>query len=97
MGSGANRSTRTTGDAEGLTVQQALEHVRNSEYNEVDPSVLAFLERAFVEIWRRIQAQPDSYILSRDEFACFNYFQDRHRGSEISQRAIQRYWNSRQG
>ena len=95
MGSGT--TTALTTDADGLTLRQALEIVRNSEDTEVDQSVLAFLERAFAEIWRRLQAQPDSYLLSRDEFACFNFFQDRHRGSELAQKAIQRYWNHTQG
>jgi hypothetical protein len=89
-------STETTTNAGGLTLRQALGIVRNSDDSEVDPSVNAFLDRVYAEIWRRLQAQPDCYLLSRDEFACFNYFQDRHRGSDVAQKATQRYWNSPQ-
>jgi hypothetical protein len=93
MGSGGNTPTA---NADALTLRQALEIVRNSEGNEVDQSVIAFLERAFTEIWARLEDNPDSYLLSRDEFACFNFFQDRHRGSETAQKAIQRYWDNPQ-
>ncbi|KAJ5086304.1 hypothetical protein NUU61_007611 [Penicillium alfredii] len=78
-------------------VRQALERARNCEDGSVDSHTTAVLETAITELWTRIQAQPDSYVLSRDEFALFNYFLGRFRGSPIAQRAVARYWNNCQG
>ncbi|KAJ9193575.1 hypothetical protein DTO166G4_602 [Paecilomyces variotii] len=78
-------------------VRLALEEARNSEDGHINPQTTAILEAAISRLWRDIQAQPDSYILDRDEFALFNYFRDRFRGSTIAQRAVERFWNNFQG
>lgn len=78
-------------------VRQALDRARNSDDGRIDPQTSAILETAIGELWRKIQAQPDSYVLSRDEFALFNYFRERFRGSPIAQRAVERFWNNFQG
>ncbi|KAJ5808923.1 hypothetical protein N7474_010192 [Penicillium riverlandense] len=77
-------------------IRQALERARNSEDGPVDPQTAAVLESAINELWRRIQAQPDSYVLTRDEFALFNYFLDRFRGQPVAQRAVARFWDNYQ-
>ena len=78
-------------------VRQALERARNCEDVTVDAQTAAILEAAITELWGRIQAQPDTYILSRDEFALFNYFLERYRGSTVAQRAVARFWNNYHG
>ncbi|PGH05628.1 hypothetical protein AJ80_08320 [Polytolypa hystricis UAMH7299] len=82
---------------DGETVRRALESARNSENGHIDARVNTILNNAINELWRRVQAQPDSFVLSRDEFALFNYFQDRFRGSTVAQRAVERFWNNFQG
>lgn len=79
-----------------LTIPRALELARNTE-GGVDPNIKSYLEKALIEVWARLQAQPDSYVLSRDEFALFNYYRRRFEGSEVAQRAIQRFWDHYHG
>ncbi|KAJ5370144.1 uncharacterized protein N7496_006236 [Penicillium cataractarum] len=78
-------------------IRQALERARNCEDGTVDPQTTAILEAAITELWTRIQADPDSYVLNPDEFALFNYFLERYRGSTVAQRAVARFWNNYQG
>ncbi|KAI1925324.1 hypothetical protein LOZ58_003489 [Ophidiomyces ophidiicola] len=78
-------------------VRRALESARSSEDGQIDPRVSAILEIAIGELWRKVQTQPDTYVLSRDEFALFNYFRDRFRDSSIAQRAVERFWNNFRG
>jgi hypothetical protein len=61
-----------------LTYQRAIDIARNTE-GDLDPNVTAYL--------------PDSYLLSKDEFAVFNYFRQRFQG-EVAERAVDRYWRS---
>ncbi|KAF1987966.1 hypothetical protein K402DRAFT_419825 [Aulographum hederae CBS 113979] len=75
------------------SIQRALDIVRNCE-GYVDPSVYDFLDRAVRDVWARLQAAPDTYILNRDEFALFNYYRDRFPNSDITQRAIRRFWEN---
>jgi len=89
--------TNTVSSPDRDTVRRALEEARNSDDGHINPHTSAILESAIRELWHKIQAQPDSYILSRDEFALFNYFRDRFRGSPIAQRAVERFWNNFQG
>lgn len=88
-------STAMSKDLAGI--RQALERARNCEDGTVDPQTTAVLEAAITELWTRIQADPDSYVLSRDEFALFNYFLERYRGSAVAQRAVARFWNNYHG
>jgi len=79
-----------------LTIQRALDIARNSE-GGVDPVISSYLDRAVREVWARLHAQPNTYILSKDEFALFNYFRARYQSSDITQRAVQRFWDHYQG
>jgi hypothetical protein len=80
-----------------FTVAQALEEARDSAEGARDPNVVGILEDEISRIWSRIQEQPDSYILSRDEFAVFNYFQARFVGNQIAIDAKARYWANLSG
>lgn len=91
-------SAITEGGSPGhLTVARALEIVRNNEEGQVHPSVNVVLERAIGEIWRRIQAQPTSYVMNRDEFAVFNFYRTRFKDSPVAQQAVARFWNHFKG
>ena len=88
--------SRSSSSVDQNGVRQALEHARNCEDGHVDSQTSAILEAAIGELWRKIQTQPDTYVLDRDEFALFNFFRDRFRGSSIAQMAVQRFWNNYQ-
>jgi len=75
------------------TVAQALEIARDSPEGAQDPTVADILETALREIWAKIEAQPSSYVMTRDEFAVFNYFQRRFEGHELAAAARKRYWD----
>ena len=79
------------------SVRQALDQARNCEDGAVDQQTTSILEHAITDLWTRIQADPENYVLSRDEFALFNYFLERYRGSTVAQRAVERFWNNYRG
>ena len=91
------QATTEGGSSGQLTVARALEIVRNNEEGQVHPSVNVVLERAIGEIWRKIQAQPTSYVMSRDEFAVFNFYRTRFKDSQVAQQAVARFWNHFKG
>lgn len=74
--------------------RQALERAQSSEDGHLDPETSDTLETAIRELWRRIERDPSGYVLTRDEFALFNYFRDRYRGSILARNAVARFWNS---
>jgi hypothetical protein len=88
---GAPVSTTTSQDA---AVSQALEIARESPDGAQDPTVSQILEQALASIWAKVQAQPDSYVMTRDEFAVFNFFQHRFTGDKTAVLARKRYWDN---
>lgn len=76
------------------TVEHALEIARDTPEGTQDPSVVDVLENAIADIWRKVQAKPTSYVMSRGEFAVFNYFQSRFLGNELATSAKKRFWDS---
>ena len=89
----ANNSSTSADDSR---VRHALETVRNND-GHADPELLAILEAAIQEVFRKINLQPDTYILSRDQFALFNYSRHRFPDAAIGQRAVERFWNNFHG
>ncbi|KAK4898110.1 hypothetical protein LTR49_027867 [Elasticomyces elasticus] len=78
-----------------LNYQRALRIARNSE-GDLNPDVREYLERALNDIRGRLQQNPDSYILSKDEFAILNFYVyqlERHPEVEA---AISRHWQQAQ-
>lgn len=76
---------------------QTLELVRNSEEGQAPASAVAMLERVIGELWQRILALPDSYLMSGDEFAVFNYYRARFsQGADeaIAKKATDRFWHN---
>ncbi|KAH9885174.1 hypothetical protein F4778DRAFT_514187 [Xylariomycetidae sp. FL2044] len=78
-------------------VAQALEIARESPEGAKDPIVSNILDTALARIWGRVQAQPENYIMSRDEFAVFNFFQHRFVGNDLAVAATKRYWDNATG
>ncbi|TDZ25950.1 hypothetical protein C8034_v003267 [Colletotrichum sidae] len=76
------------------SVAQALDAARDTPEGASDPYVSSILESAISQIWAKVAAQPDSYVLNRDEFAVFNYFQHRFTGNKIAMAARKRYWDN---
>jgi hypothetical protein len=83
--------SKTNNDA---TVAQALEIARESPDGASDPTISGILEAAISQIWTKVQAQPDCYIMTRDEFAVFNFFQHRFEGNKMAVAARRRYWDN---
>lgn len=80
--------------ARGASASQALEIARESQDGALDPTISNILESALSQIWARTTAQPALYVMSREEFAIFNYFQHRFVGSTVAQDARTRYWDN---
>lgn len=80
-------------NAEELTIQKALDIARNTE-GAVDQSVTSYLEGKLRNIWIQIEAHPETYILSKDEFALFNFYRQRATSSALAQSAIRRFWDN---
>jgi hypothetical protein len=80
-----------------ISVADALEVARDSPEGAQDPAVVNILETAVSLIWAKIQARPTSYVMTRDEFAIFNYFQARFTGRQLAVSARQRYWDYQRG
>lgn len=75
-------------------VAQALEIARESPDGAKDPVISNILETALAQIWAKVTTQPNSYVMSRDEFAVFNYFQHRFEGNKMAIAARKRYWDN---
>ncbi|KAK4549741.1 hypothetical protein LTR36_005042 [Oleoguttula mirabilis] len=65
-----------------LNYQRAIDIARNTE-GDLDPTVDEYLERAVSDIWERIQGQPETYVLTKDEFAVFNFYIRRFEGINL--------------
>ena len=79
---------------------QALNIVRNSDHGQAPEYAVRIIENAMRELWQRVRANPDSYVMNKDEFALYNYFQDRYKAGTdgtLAQKATARYWNHQHG
>ncbi|KAI4183043.1 MAG: hypothetical protein L6R41_005625, partial [Letrouitia leprolyta] len=90
MGGGNTNATATSQ----LTPAKALEIAKNCEDGSVPPSVTAVLERAISELWQRIQTQPTTYVMDKEEFIVFNYYRSRFASMPMAQQAVARFWNN---
>lgn len=90
------RDDSVQGDAAGaLNIQRALDIARNTE-GDLDPNVAQYLDKQLTELWTRIQARPEDYVLTKDEFAIFNFNIRRFEGSDVAEKAIARFWSNHQ-
>ncbi|KAF2005005.1 hypothetical protein P154DRAFT_389405, partial [Amniculicola lignicola CBS 123094] len=59
-----------------LSLSQAVHIAQNSE-GGVDQRIAQFLERKLGEVWAKLQAAPETYMFTKEEFALFNYYRAR--------------------
>jgi hypothetical protein len=78
-------------------VAQALETARDTEEGPIDAEVCRILDDAIANIWGKIQAQPDSYVMTTTEMSLFTYFQHSFDGNQVAVEARKRYWDDRLG
>ena len=72
----------------------ALKLARNSCGEVHNPTVSKILEQAQSHIWAKSQAHPKSYVMTRNKFAIFNFFQHCFTGNIIAAMARKRYWDN---
>jgi hypothetical protein len=91
MAAAAAANARSQQDA---SVAQALEIARESPDGSSDPTISKILEAALARIWSKVTENPDSYVMTKDEFAVFNFFQHRFTGNKMAIGARKRYWDN---
>lgn len=99
MGAASLPSGRRCSSTPGLAandfkVIEALEIARESYDGISDPVVSSILNEALKRIWDKVESQPNSYVMTRDEFAVFNFFQTRFQGNKVAVAARKRYWDN---
>ncbi|KAI0891360.1 hypothetical protein F4806DRAFT_501085 [Annulohypoxylon nitens] len=65
-----------------------------------EPGLKEVLEQALCDVWTKIIANPETYVMTRDEFAVFNYFQHLqldNDAKEIGRMARKNYWDNSWG
>lgn len=83
--------------SDSMTVANALEMAKENQNGQIPPGVTQMLERNIGDIWRRIQAQPSTYVMSEEEFAVFTYYRSRYDNNAVAQQAVARFWNHYKG
>jgi hypothetical protein len=78
-------------------VQRAIIIAQTATNDNLDQQTKEILALALRAIWRRLQAQPDTYVLTNLEARVFNYHQSLFRGNELARRAWARYWANTHG
>ncbi|KAL7923646.1 hypothetical protein ACQKWADRAFT_40056 [Trichoderma austrokoningii] len=94
----ARRASKAT-QQDDAVVAQALEIARESPDGASDPTVSNILQLAIKSIWDKVEAQPNSYIMSRNEFAVFNFFQYSvtDEKASMAMAARKRFWDHNRG
>lgn len=93
-GSGVPGHTNSLSPPPSSKVTQALEIARDSPEGAQDPEVRSVLEKELEVIWGKIQREPQVYVMTREEFAIFNFYQGRFEGVDVAAAARKRYWDS---
>ena len=81
-------------------IARNLQLVRNAEASQVPQSAIVALETALGQLWARLRAHPDTYLMNDDEFALFNFYRSRNKSEQdaiIDKNATARYWDNRSG
>ena len=68
--------------------------VQDNPTGTVSRSVMDTLRARFHEIWKKIMAAPNSYVMKRLEYAVFNLFSAEIPDARIGERARRRYWDN---
>ncbi|KAH0544714.1 hypothetical protein FGG08_001219 [Glutinoglossum americanum] len=86
---GGNGSSAPGSSHPQTAIQAALERARGPE--GPDPDTTEFLESVLAAIWQKLRAGPNTYLLTLDEFAVFNFYRERYATDEIAIAAISRF------
>jgi len=70
----------------------ALGIARESPNGAEDPTVSKLLYDGLDIIRQKLTDQPDTYIMTSQEFAVFNYFQHHFKDDAVAREARRRYW-----
>ena len=72
-----------------LPLSKALE-IAKCQNGDMDPAGTR-LDLSMHNLWQRVQAQPSTYMFTKEEFAVFLYHCDAFRDDEIAQQAVRRF------
>lgn len=76
------------------SIKDALDRARDCDDGSMDAVDSNLLEASIAELWGRIKNQPD-YVLTRDEFALFNFFRaTRYSDDPDAKRAVAQHWET---
>lgn len=76
-----------------LTIPEAINIIEQHQPGDIiHLAVTRFLGQKLDQIWNRVRAQPATYMLTKEEFAVFDYHRDIFGENEIVQQALQRFW-----
>lgn len=78
-------------------VTWAINLAQSSTHENLPERVRQILKDALREIWRSIQAHPNSYVMTKLEYRVFNYYQAQFLNNDIARRAKKRYWQHTYG
>ncbi|KAI0207033.1 hypothetical protein F4808DRAFT_406279 [Astrocystis sublimbata] len=78
-------------------VMRALEVARDDPEAACQGPIHDILESALTAIWDKVLADENGYVMTRDEFAIFNFYQDRFRNNPLAVGARERYWTKSSG
>jgi len=85
----------SSNDNKDLDIQSAL-YLARGDNDDISSTVTDYLDHQVRMLWDRLLAEPDVYLLDKDEFALFNFFIYRYQYSPITEAAISRFWNHHQ-
>jgi len=88
---------RPMSEPDHATIQRAIITAQNATNDNLDQQTRDILALAVRALWSRIQAQPDSYLLTNLEARVFNYHQSLFRGNDLARRTLARYWENTHG
>lgn len=71
---------------------EALEIARDMPDGARDPMISGILESALTQLWDRITAQPETYVMSTGELDLFNFYQHRFVGNKLAFTASKNFW-----
>ena len=80
-----------------MTVANALVIAKENQNGQIPTAVTQVLEKNIGDIWKRIQAQPSTYLMKKEEYAVFAYYRTRYDNNPMAQQAVARFWNHFKG
>ena len=88
---------RSMAEPDQATIQRAIVIAQTATNDNLDQQTKEILALAVRALWRRIQSQPDTYLLTSLEARVFNYHQSLFRENDLARRTWARYWSNTHG